>query len=65
VQVCAVKKIILPPCALLLAFASADEAVAGKMRALFPNAASDQSGTLTAEEQARAVEYVKTTFGGQ
>lgn len=45
--------------------AHADEAVAAKMRALFPKADADQSGTLSEAEQARAVEFVKTTYGGQ
>ncbi|MBE2287890.1 MAG: CocE/NonD family hydrolase [Prosthecobacter sp.] len=50
---------------LLSCHASADEAVASKMRALFPKADADQSGTLSEAEQARAVEFVKTTYGGQ
>lgn len=45
--------------------ASADEALAAKMRALFPKADTDQSGSLSEAEQARAVEHVKTTYGGQ
>ncbi|MBV6498711.1 MAG: Cocaine esterase [Prosthecobacter sp.] len=45
--------------------ASADEALAAKMRALFPKADTDQSGTLSEAEQARAVEHVKTTYGDQ
>ena len=48
---------------LLSCHASADDAVAAKMRALFPKADADQSGTLSAAEQARAVEFVKTTYG--
>ena len=43
--------------------ASADEALAAKMRALFPKADTDQSGTLDTAEQARAVEHVRTTYG--
>lgn len=50
---------------LLSCHASADEAVAAKMRALFSKADADQSGTLSAGEQARAVEFVKTTYGVQ
>lgn len=45
--------------------ASADEALAAKMRALFPKADTDQNGSLSETEQARAVEHVKTTYGGQ
>ncbi len=45
--------------------ASADEAVAAKMRALFPKADADQSGSLSLAEQARAVEFVKATYGAQ
>lgn len=50
---------------LLSCHASADEAVAAKMRALFPKADADQSGSLSEAEQARAVEFVKTTYGVQ
>ena len=45
--------------------ASADEGAAAKMRALFPKSDTDRSGTLSTDEQTRAVEHVKTTFGDQ
>ena len=50
---------------LLSGYALADEAVAARMRALFPKVDADQSGTLSEAEQARAVEFVKTTYGAQ
>ena len=50
---------------LLSCHASADEATAAKMRALFPKADTDHSGSLSEAEQARAVEFVKTTYGPQ
>ncbi len=52
------------PFLLVSCHASSDEALAAKMRALFPKADRDQSGTLDLAEQARAVEHVKTTYGG-
>lgn len=43
--------------------ASGDDAVTAKLRALFPRADADKDGQLSADEQARAVEFVKTTYG--
>ncbi len=57
-------RLLALPFLLVSCHASADEALAAKMRALFPKADSDQSGTLDTAEQARAVEHVKTTYGG-
>ena len=57
-------RLLALPFLLVSCHASADEALAAKMRALFPKADSDQSGTLDPAEQARAVEHVKTTYGG-
>jgi predicted acyl esterase len=57
-------RLIALPFLLASCHASADEALAAKMRALFPKADSDQSGMLDTAEQARAVEHVKTTYGG-
>jgi len=45
--------------------AAADEEVASKMQALFSKADADKSGTLSREEQAKAIEFVKTTYGGR
>ena len=45
--------------------ASADEALAAKLRALFPQADVDHNNTLSTEEQAQAVEYVKKNHGEQ
>lgn len=52
-------------CLLLSCHASADEAVVAKMHGLFPEADADQNGTLSSEEQAGAIEYVRTTHGAR
>lgn len=50
---------------LLSCHASADEALAAKMRALFTMADVDHNSALSTEEQAHAVEFVKKTYGEQ
>ena len=45
--------------------ASADDALAAKLRALFPKADVDHNETLSSEEQAQAVEFVKKSYGDQ
>ncbi|WP_377162165.1 CocE/NonD family hydrolase [Prosthecobacter fluviatilis] len=50
----------------LVAFpASGDDALAAKMRALFPKADGDRDGVLSTTEQVQAVEHVKRTYGEQ
>lgn len=41
----------------------ADDAVAAKLRALFPRADVDRNGSLSVEEQTQACAYVKQNFG--
>jgi predicted acyl esterase len=45
--------------------ASADEALAVKLRAFFPMADVDHNSALSTEEQAQAIEFVKKTYGEQ
>lgn len=45
--------------------ASADEALAAKMKALFPKADADRDGVLSAIEQEQAADYVKMAYGEQ
>ncbi len=43
--------------------AASRDPVVNKMKALFPQFDADRSATLSAEEQSRAVEFVKKTYG--
>lgn len=45
--------------------ASTHDPVIEKMKALFPQFDADHNAALSTEEQARAVEFVKATYGGQ
>ena len=61
-----VRKLVLSTAVVLLlaaCHASGDDAVVAKMHELFKRADSDGSGDLSSGEQAKAVAYVKQTYG--
>lgn len=58
-------RLLALPLLLASCHASGDDAVAAKLRALFPRADADKNGQLSPEEQARAIEHVQASYGAQ